>query len=62
MRMNSKQRDEPTTQVAFRFPNSLLKQIDAYRRKLGEQTKGLNVSRADAVRVLVKIALEREVE
>ncbi len=42
-----------TTLVAFRLENELLKRIDAYAKRLEEETPGLKLGRADTVRVLL---------
>ena len=42
-----------TTLVAFRLENELLKRIDAYAKRLEDQTPGLKLARADAVRILL---------
>lgn len=44
-------------QLAFRVPESMLKQIDAYVEFMREQTPGTLTSRSDAVRVLLSQAL-----
>ena len=48
---------EPTKQVAFRFPVKLLKELDAYAERLKKEQPGLNITRADAVRLLLTKAL-----
>jgi hypothetical protein len=42
-----------TTLVAFRLENELLKRIDAYAKRLEDQTPGLKLARADTVRILL---------
>ncbi len=42
-----------TTLVAFRFENELLRRIDAFAKHLEEQTPGVKLTRAEAVRVLL---------
>lgn len=42
-----------TTLVAFRLENELLKRIDAYAKRLEEETPGIKLARADAVRALL---------
>jgi hypothetical protein len=42
-----------TTLVAFRFENELLRRIDAFAKSLEEQTRGIKLARAGAVRVLM---------
>ena len=49
-------RPEPTEQVAFRFSKTLLQRIDRHAERLHEST-GMNVTRADAVRALLKSSL-----
>jgi hypothetical protein len=44
-----------TTQIAVRMPNDLLAQVDAYAKAAAQP--GLEVTRADAVRMLVAQAL-----
>src|SRR5713226_10079749 len=46
-----------TTLVAFRLENELLKRIDAYATRLQDETPGLKLARADAVRLLLLRAL-----
>jgi len=46
-------------QTAFRLPVGLIKRVDRHARRLSERT-GLNVTRADAVRVLLDTALSVE--
>jgi hypothetical protein len=46
-----------TTLVAFRLENDLLKRIDDYAKRLEDETPGLKLARADAVRVLLLRAL-----
>ncbi len=46
-----------TTLVAFRLESELLKRIDAYVKRLQDETPGLKLARADAVRVLLLRAL-----
>lgn len=52
-------KDFKTEQVAFRFTTALLRRIDRHAEHL-RQTTGMNVTRADAVRTLLKQALEIE--
>ena len=42
-----------TTLVAFRLENELLKRIDAYAKRLEDDTPGLKLGRADTVRILL---------
>jgi predicted DNA-binding protein len=49
-----------TRQTAFRLPEDLLERLDAYAAKLTRELPGLQVNRADAVRRLLEMALERE--
>ena len=46
-----------TKQVAFRLDEKLLKRVDAYAKKMGTATPGLEFSRVDAVRFLLTHAL-----
>ena len=47
-------------QVAFRFPEDLLERIERYRTKLAGEVPGMEVTPADAVRVLLEKALTSE--
>jgi hypothetical protein len=47
-----------TTLVAFRLENDLLKRIDAYAKRLEEETPGIKLARADAVRAILLRGLE----
>jgi Arc/MetJ-type ribon-helix-helix transcriptional regulator len=47
-----------TQQTAFRLPRSLLKRLDAHVEQLRRAQPGLNISRADAVRMLLTRALD----
>ena len=49
---------EPTTQVAFRFPDRLLARIDRHAKRLAKGQAGVRYTRADAVRDLVLRALD----
>ena len=49
---------DPSVQVAFRLPTSLVKRIDAYAARLGTETPGIEYTRADAARALLSRALE----
>lgn len=51
---------EPTRQVAFRFPAELVARIDAFAARIADQNPGLEITRADAVRVLLEKALRSE--
>lgn len=44
---------EPTQQVAFRLPMSLLAYLDQYAERLRTEQQGLTVTRADVVRLLL---------
>lgn len=46
---------EPTKQLSFRLPQSLVGEVDACTRRL--RTHGLHVSRSDVVRLLLVHAL-----
>jgi len=52
---------EPTTQVAFRFPDALVERLDRHVERMKAATPGIDFSRADAVRSLLTRALD-EVE
>ncbi len=47
-----------TTLVAFRLDNELLKRIDAYAKRIEEQSPGIKLARADAVRAILLRGLE----
>lgn len=49
---------EPTTQVAFRLPDSLLERLDRHVKRMDAENPGLEFSRADAVRSLLTRALD----
>ena len=49
---------EKIRQVGFRFPESLIKRLDAYAKKMEAQMPGLRFTRADAVRVLLEKGLK----
>jgi len=50
-----------TTLVAFRLENELVKRIDAFAKRLEEETPGIRVARTDAVRaILLRGLLELE--
>ena len=49
---------EPTTQVAFRLPDSLIARLDLHVERMGKEHPGLDFSRADAVRSLLTRALD----
>jgi hypothetical protein len=46
-------------QVAFRFTKALLRRIDKYAEQVSKQT-GAHITRADAVRMLLKRGLDTE--
>jgi hypothetical protein len=50
---------EPTTQVAFRLPDSLLARLDRHVERMSKEHPGLDFSRADAVRSLLTRALDQ---
>lgn len=49
---------EPTTQVAFRLPDGLLKRLDRHVERMNAENPGLEFSRADAVRSLLTRSLD----
>ena len=51
-----------TELVAFRLEPELLKQLDAYAKRLEAEKPGQRATRADALRVLLWKALEAEGE
>ena len=50
---------EPTTQVAFRLPDSLIARLDRHVERMGKEHPGLDFIRADAVRSLLTRALDQ---
>jgi hypothetical protein len=50
---------EPTTQVAFRLPDSLIARLDRHVERMTKEHPGLDFSRADAVRSLLTRALDQ---
>jgi Arc/MetJ-type ribon-helix-helix transcriptional regulator len=51
-------RDKPAPQIALRLPADLEAAIDAVREQIARQHEGLTVTRSDAVRVLLREALQ----
>jgi predicted DNA-binding protein len=49
---------EATQQTAFRLPLSLLARLDRYAERMRGEQKGLGVTRADVVRILLTKALD----
>jgi hypothetical protein len=49
---------EETQQTAFRLPRSLLERLDHQVAKMRRKARGVRVTRADAVRVLLVRALD----
>ena len=49
---------EATQQVAFRLPLSLLARLDQHAERMRAEQKGLTVTRADVVRLLLMQALD----
>ena len=49
---------EPTQQVAFRLPVSLVERLDAYAEHMSKEQPGIDFTRADAVRALLTRALD----
>jgi hypothetical protein len=50
---------EPTTQVAFRLPDTLIARLDRHVERMTKEHPGLDFSRADAVRSLLTRALDQ---
>ncbi len=50
---------EPTQQVAFRLPDSLVARLDRHVARMTKEHPGLDFSRADAVRSLLTRALDQ---
>jgi hypothetical protein len=50
---------EPTQQVAFRLPDSLVARLDRHVERMTKENPGLDFSRADAVRSLLTRALDQ---
>ena len=55
----STKNEDPTQQVAFRLPASLLERLDDEVGVMTKERPGVKVTRADAVRVLLLEALDR---
>lgn len=53
-------RKDTKRQVAYRFPADLLARIERYREKLAGEVPGIEVTQANAVRVLLEKALAAE--
>jgi hypothetical protein len=51
-----------TQQVAFRFPEKLLKELDAYVAQLNDERPGADFTRADAVRMILTETLARKLK
>lgn len=49
-----------TQQVGFRLPEDLLERVDEFAERMKENSPGMTVTRADAVRVLLTKALDDE--
>jgi hypothetical protein len=49
-----------TRQVAFRFPEELVVRLDQYGKRLRAKQRGLDLTRADVVRMLLNQALDAE--
>ena len=50
--------DDKVITASFRVPGSLLVKLDDYATEMMRKTPGLNLTRSDALRVLVNKALE----
>ena len=50
--------NEPTTQLAIRFPTALVERVEAHVTRMRRASPGVNVTRADAIRALVIDALD----
>jgi len=50
---------EPTKQVAFRLPVSLIARVDVYVEILSQENPGVALTRADAVRLLLNRGLDQ---
>lgn len=50
---------ESTTQVAFRFSDRLIRRLDAHAKRLAKGQRGVEYTRADAVRDLLEQALDQ---
>lgn len=48
----------PTTQVAFRLDDEVIKRIDEYAKRLAGKTPGIQYSRTDAARALIVRGLD----
>lgn len=51
--------EDDTLQVGFRMPTDLVKRIDAHAAKLEADRPGSRVTRSDAIRELLEIALRQ---
>ena len=49
-----------TTQVAFRLPTNLVERLDRHLERVRARTPGIGITRADVVRNLLSVALDRE--
>lgn len=49
-----------TTQFGFRLSDALVERLDAYVEQMRATAPGMDVTRADAVRVLLTLALDAE--
>lgn len=47
-----------TQQTAFRLPVELLSRLDKHVKRLQEDSPGMNITRADAVRMLLMLGLD----
>jgi hypothetical protein len=49
-----------TTQVAFRLPTDLVERLDRHLERVRLRTPGIGITRADVVRNLLSVGLDRE--
>lgn len=51
-------KDDPWVTVSLRLPPAMIAEIDRHAERLREQTPLLEISRADTMRYLMKVALQ----
>lgn len=49
---------ETMTTISVRLPSQLLTEVDSYSDRIRAETRLLNVTRTDAVRMLIQLGLE----
>ncbi len=58
MAKRQNQPKQPTTQLAFRLPDSLIQRLDRHVERMAKELPGLEFTRVDAVRSLLTRALD----